>query len=74
MSKQKYKTLVASDISSRDGIGIELYHNDEFLIEIFRDDYKKTRTVHTFQENITLAQMEEAIKQFKKEIPWEFQE
>jgi hypothetical protein len=42
------------------------------IVEIFRDDTKKTRTINVYKENISLELMEESIKTFKKEIPWDF--
>ena len=70
----KFRTVIASDVSERDGIGMEIYQNDELVLEIFRDDGKKTREVTLFKEGIKLEIIEESIVKFKKEIPWEFQE
>ena len=70
----KYKVLIASDISNRDGIGIEVSLNDEVLLEIFRDDEKKKREVTLYKKDLPLDLIEESIKEFKKEIPWEFQD
>ena len=72
MPQNKDKVIVASDVNPRDGIGVEIYRNDELVIEIFRDDTERTRTITVFQENISLERMENAIEAFKKEIPWEF--
>ncbi|MES9858596.1 MAG: hypothetical protein ABW166_18620 [Sedimenticola sp.] len=72
MPNEKEKVIVASDVNPRDGIGIEYYQDDELLIEIFRDDTDRTRTVTMFKDDVSLEQMERAIKIFKKEIPWEF--
>lgn len=72
MTKNKNKVIVASDINQRDGIGVEIYQNDELIIEIFRDDMEMTRTITVFKSNISLEEMENAIKEFKKEIPWGF--
>ena len=66
------RVIIASDINERDGIGVEIYQNNELIVEIFRDDTDKTRTIRVFKENISLELMEECIKTFKKEIPWEF--
>ena len=63
---------IASDVNQRDGIGIEVYRNDEMILEIFRDDTEKTRTITLYKENISLELMEEFIKTFKEEIPWDF--
>jgi hypothetical protein len=68
----KDRVVVASDMSSRDGIGVEIYRNDELVIEIFRDDSEKTRTVTLFKKSVSLELMNEAIETFKREIPWDF--
>jgi hypothetical protein len=72
MPNEKEKVIVASDVNPRDGIGIEYYQDDELLIEIFRDDTDRTRTVTMFKDDVSLEQMERAIKIFKKEISMEF--
>ena len=72
MKENKDRVVIASDVNERDGIGVEIYRNNELVAEIFRDDKDKTRTVRIFKENISLELMEEYIQIFKKEIPWEF--
>ncbi|WP_458626429.1 hypothetical protein [Winogradskyella sp. PC D3.3] len=72
MKESKDRVIIASDVNERDGIGVEIYRNDESIAEIFRDDTDKTRTIRVFKENISLELMEECIEIFKKEIPWEF--
>lgn len=72
MSEPKDRVLVASDVNSRDGIGVEIYRDDELVVEIFRDDTERTRTVTVFKESISLELMEECIQTFQKEIPWDF--
>jgi len=72
MSAAEKRFVIASDVNPRDGIGIEIYEGDELILEIFRDDSEKTRTITIFKENISLQDMEESIQKFKKEIPWEF--
>lgn len=72
MKENKDRVIIASDVNQRDGIEVEIYRNDKLVAEIFRDDTDKTRTIRVFKENITLELMEECIKIFKKEIPWEF--
>jgi hypothetical protein len=72
MKENKDRVIIASDVNERDGIGVEIYRNDELIAEIFRDDTEKTRTIQIFKDNISLEQMEEFIQIFKKEIPWEF--
>ena len=70
----QYEVIRASDVSSRDGIGIEISKNDELIIEIFRDDTKKTREVTLYKEEVSLELIEESIEKFKEDIPWEFQD
>ena len=72
MQENKDRVVIASDVNPRDGIGVEIYREDELVIEVFRDDTEQTRTITIFKENVSLEQMEYAIKIFKKEIPWEF--
>tara|TARA_R110002020_G_scaffold393527_1_gene603708 strand:- start:517 stop:795 length:279 start_codon:yes stop_codon:yes gene_type:complete len=72
MKENKDRVIIASDVNERDGIGVEIYRNDELIAEIFRDDTEKTRKIRIFKENISLELMEECIQTFKKEIPWEF--
>lgn len=72
MELPKDRTIILSDLSKRDGIGIEIYRENKLVIEIFRDDSELTRTVTIFNKEINLDLLEESIKIFKKEIPWEF--
>jgi hypothetical protein len=72
MTLPKDRIIIASDVSDRDGIGVEIYHDDKLVIEIFRDDTKRTRTVTLYQQDISLDLLEESIQTFKKEIPWDF--
>ena len=72
MALDHYLIIIAGDVSTRDGISIEVVKNDEVIIEIFRDDTDKTRTINTFGNDIPLELMENAIEAFKKEIPWDF--
>jgi hypothetical protein len=72
MSLPKDRVVVASDVSLRDGIGVEIYRDNELIVEIFRDDTEKSRTIKVFKESIPLELMEDLIQIFKKEIPWDF--
>lgn len=72
MTRPKDLVIIASDVSERDGIGVEIYRDDKLVIEIFRDDTKRTRTVTLYQKDISLDLLEESIQTFKKEIPWDF--
>ena len=73
MKLRKDRVIIVSDVSSEQGgIGVEIYRDDKIIIEIFRDDTKRTRTVTFFQQDISLDLLEESIQTFKKEIPWNF--
>ena len=71
-SNSQIKVVVASDVHDRDGIGVEIYLNDEFVLEIFRDDTKKSREVSLYKKDLPLSVVEESIAIFKREIPWAF--
>ena len=73
MEKNKDRIEIVSDVSgSRDGIGVEIFRNNELLIEIFRDDTKLTRTVTLWKQDVALELIEESIEKFKQNIPWDF--
>ncbi|CAM3033961.1 hypothetical protein SAMN05444143_1521 [Flavobacterium succinicans] len=72
MTLPKDRVIIASDVNERDGIGVEIYRDDKLVIDIFRDDTKRTRTVTFYQQDISLELIEESIQIFKKEIPWDF--
>ncbi|WP_351019214.1 hypothetical protein [Shewanella sp. AC91-MNA-CIBAN-0169] len=63
------KYVIASDVGSRDGIGVEIYSGETMLLEIFRDDTKKKMEVTLYQKELDLELVEQAIALFKKEIP-----
>ncbi len=64
---------VQSDVSGdRDGIGIEVLDGEDIILEIFRDDSKKTREVTFFKEDVPLELVEQSIQLFKAEIPHDF--
>jgi len=66
---------VASDVGEgRDGIGIEIYQDNQLLLEVFRDDSKKLREVTLYQPALDLELLEQAIALFKQEIPWDIQQ
>ena len=72
MEEPKDRVIIASDVNKRDGIVVEIYRNNELVVEIFRDDTEKTRTITIFNKDVSLQLMEESIAIFKKEIPWDF--
>ncbi|GAB4349778.1 MAG: hypothetical protein Kow006_11870 [Gammaproteobacteria bacterium] len=74
MSVDEYSWVVASDVDRRDGIGLEVYRSGRLVMEIFRDDAARTRTVTFFGEPLPLEVVEASIRRFREEIPWEFVE
>jgi len=72
MENSKDRVVIASDVSDRDGIGIEIYRNNELVMEIFRDDANKRRVVTLFKTQLALELIEEGIQIFKNEIPFDF--
>jgi hypothetical protein len=68
----KDRVVVASDVNTRDGIGVEIYRNDQLVVEIFRDDTDRTRTITVYTKDISLELMEESIQIFRRNIPWDF--
>lgn len=72
MELSKDRTVIASDVNERDGIGVEIYRDNKLVVEIFRDDTKLTRTVTVFNKEIGLDLLEESISIFKTKIPWDF--
>jgi len=68
------KYVIASDVGSRNGIGVEIYSGETMLMEIFRDDTKKKMEVTLYQKELDLELVEQAIALFKKEIPNEYED
>ena len=74
LGQTKYKVLIASDVSTRDGIGVEIYEYDDLILDIFRDDTDKTKQVTVFKNPVSVELMKEALQVFEKEIPEDFQD
>ena len=72
MSTDEIEVVIASDVSARDGIGVEIYVHNELVVEIFRDDTKKAREVTLYRKDVPLELVERSIQTFRKEIPWDF--
>lgn len=72
MDLDKNRVIIFSDVDKRDGIGIEVYQDDKLILEIFRDDTKRTKKATFFQQEISLDILEKSIETFKKEIPFNF--
>lgn len=72
MAEPEISLVVASDVNSRDGIGVELYVGDELIVEVFRDDTARTREVCLYDEKVSLDLVERCIESFKNNDLWEF--
>ena len=70
--RNMYQVIRASDVSDRDGIGVEISREGELLCEIFRDDTAKTRTVWLAHKDVPLEELEGFIQIFRDEIDWSF--
>ena len=66
--------IIASSVSKRDGIGIEIYSDKEIILEIFRDDIKKKKEVTLYAQDLELGLVEQAILLFKREILQAYQD
>lgn len=73
MALNECNILVASSLNDEDdGIGLEFYHDATLILLIFRDDTKKTRTINTFGNVLSLEFMESCLKKFKEEMHWDY--
>ena len=71
-NRSKYQIVRASDVSTRDGIGVEISYEGKLVCEIFRDDTERTRIVSLPSQEIPLEDLEGFIQIFKDEIDWDF--
>jgi hypothetical protein len=71
MKLNKNRTVIASDVSVRGGIGGEIYRNDELVLKPSRDDTEKTKAITVFKTETSLNLMEEAIETFRRAISWD---
>ncbi|GAB5520479.1 MAG: hypothetical protein RhofKO_27300 [Rhodothermales bacterium] len=71
-SPKQIWTVIASDVAERDGIGVELYVDDQLVVEVFRDDTKKARQVTLYDKDVSLELVEEAIRVFRRKVDWAF--
>jgi hypothetical protein len=70
--RSNYSIVRASDVSDRDGIGVEISRDGKIVCEIFRDDTDLTRTVWLADQVVPLEELEGFIQIFKDEVDWEF--
>jgi hypothetical protein len=69
MNKKNDEMIIAS---SPEGIGLEVWKNNELIIEIIRNDKKKIRTITLYKKDLPLSLVEESMQAFKKEIPLDY--
>ena len=74
LNQKKFEVVIASDVSSRDGIGVEVYENGDLILDVFRDDTRKTKEVTLFKKQVPLDIVEESLRIFRKKIPQDFQD
>ncbi len=72
MNKSDFEIIITSDVNERDGIWVEINYQGQFIMEIFRDDTKKTRTISNINKQIPLELMEKCIEIFKENIDLDF--
>lgn len=48
MTLHPNRVEIVSDVNQRDGIGVEIYQDNELIVEIFRDDVKKNTRNYCF--------------------------
>ncbi|WP_031425535.1 hypothetical protein [Flavimarina sp. Hel_I_48] len=65
-NKNFEEILIASD--DRDGLGMEVWQNDRLLVEIFRDDQLRTRTITFYLKKFRLTKWKNTSKYLKKKI------
>ena len=70
--RSNYQIVKASDVSDRDGVGVEIFRDGKIICEIFRDDTDRTRTVWLAEQVVPLEELEGFIQIFKDGIDWEF--
>ncbi|MBX2838150.1 MAG: hypothetical protein KTR35_14930 [Gammaproteobacteria bacterium] len=70
----KISFTISSDVSTRDGIGVELYLHDKIQLEVFRDDSTRRRYIKLFSDDVDLELVELCIQKFKDENLWKFME
>ena len=59
--------ILASNID-RDGLGLELWNDEEEVAEVFRSDKLQTLTVSVWQENVPLELIEDLIVEAKQRL------
>jgi len=66
--ERKISYVIASDVNSRDGIGLETYVDGDLVMEIFRDDTERRTYLKLFSSDVNLDVLEASISKFKERI------
>ena len=68
---KQYEIIIASDVSSRDGIGAELWDTDsnEMIVEAFRDDTLRKLTLFVAKQIAIPLELLDKLLQAFDEIP-----
>lgn len=66
LPEREIRYVVASDVSSRDGVGLETYVDGDLVMEIFRDDSERRIYVTLFASCVDLAVIEASMARFKE--------
>ena len=67
--QEEFRLQLASDVSSRDGLGLELVReNREVAAEVFRHDDLGIRTFSAFEENLPVAAIEWLLEQARERL------
>ena len=67
-SEKQISYVVAGDVNSRDGIGLETYVNGDLVVEIFRDDSERRTYITLHPGRVDLIVLEASIAQFRLRI------
>ncbi len=70
MELSKDEIIIAS---SPHGIGVELWQNNELVIEVTRNYSTKERTITLYKKDLPLDIIEKCIEAFKSQIPWDYE-
>ena len=65
---RQYKVVVASDVSDRDGMCLELYDAEEQILEVFYSDADGAMTFSVYRQDLPLPVVEWAIAEGKARL------
>ncbi|QDZ00171.1 hypothetical protein FQ775_07120 [Nitratireductor mangrovi] len=64
-AEPKITWMIASEVGDRDGIGVQLLIDGDLVLEIFRDDTKRSREVTLHRVEVPLELSEQTVAMFK---------